>query len=803
MMLGMLVPLIATSMQGAELKAGMTITRSLKVAKRTYNLPSSDDLGKTAAVVVKGNNITVDFGGSTLLGRSLNRAPDTRTGTAVLVTGKNVVIRNLKAHGYKIGLIARNAPGLKIVDCDFSYNWKQRLLSTLDKEDSSDWMSFHKNEADEWLRFGAGVYLRNCDNFEVKNVTIRNGQCGLMLTNCNKGLVWNSDFSFLSAIGLGMYRSSENRIMHNNIDWCVRGYSHGRWNRGQDSAGILIYEQSHKNKFAYNSVTHGGDGFFLWAGQTTMDTGEGGCNDNLLYGNDFSHAPTNGIEATFSRNDFINNLVLECWHGIWGGYSFESKVVGNVFAHNAQSIAWEHGQSNTVKANMFYQDTEGIVLWMNKTQDPNWGYPKKRDTKSRDWSITQNEFNNIPTNAISVRDTSGVVITKNWMSKVGTATKLDGTNPCFQFVRNELWLTERALPDGEQDNKVFLDAGNKPEPATMAPSGNVILGLAPTTREYLERFEMIWTPYPSDRPLSRGLDSDEFLAAQQASTKGYAPKPMQGGTRPFLKKGSLRGRRYILVDDWGPYDFKRPLLWTRSEFKEGLATFEVLGRPGKATIREQRGVRIEAISEDGINWTVGGGGAAQVPVPGFVRVRLEGGSTNDLLLDMEYRGQTVVDDRGVVTPAGVPYRFNWSRFFLPIEWTVKFWAYDLKTQDPRTMMDAFVKNREKEPLKIYRGSELNFAWSGKPFPEVSSDHFATVSEGTFSVNKGKYLLDITSDDGVRVWVDGVKVAEDWTWHPPKTMTHTLELEGGRHTIRVEHFELDGFSTLKVDLSPVR
>ena len=35
-----------------------------------------------------------------------------------------------------------------------------------------------------------------------------------------------------------------------------------------------------------------------------MDTGQGGCNDNLLYGNDFSHAPTNGIEATFSRNAF-------------------------------------------------------------------------------------------------------------------------------------------------------------------------------------------------------------------------------------------------------------------------------------------------------------------------------------------------------------------------------------------------------------------------------------------------------------------------------------------------------------------
>ena len=93
-----------------------------------------------------------------------------------------------------------------------------------------------------------------------------------------------------------MYRASWNRILHNKIDWCVRGYSHGVYNRGQDSAGILIYEQSSNNVFAYNSVTHGGDGFFLWAGQNTMDTGRGGCDDNLLYGNDFSHAPTNGIE---------------------------------------------------------------------------------------------------------------------------------------------------------------------------------------------------------------------------------------------------------------------------------------------------------------------------------------------------------------------------------------------------------------------------------------------------------------------------------------------------------------------------
>ena len=93
-----------------------------------------------------------------------------------------------------------------------------------------------------------------------------------------------------------MYRSSFNTIAYNKINFNVRGYSDGVYNRGQDSAGILIYEQSNNNLFYKNSVTHGGDGFFLWAGQTTMDSGKGGCNDNVLQGNDFSYAPTNGLK---------------------------------------------------------------------------------------------------------------------------------------------------------------------------------------------------------------------------------------------------------------------------------------------------------------------------------------------------------------------------------------------------------------------------------------------------------------------------------------------------------------------------
>ena len=133
----------------------------------------------------------------------------------------------------------------------------------------------------------------------------------------------------------------------------VRGYSHGVYNRGQDSAGILVYEQSSNNLFYKNNVTHGGDGFFLWAGQTTMDQGKGGCNDNVILGNDFSYAPTNGVEVTFSRNTIAYNRIFECDHGIWGGYSYESNINNNNFRNNRIGIAIEHGQKNNITYNLF------------------------------------------------------------------------------------------------------------------------------------------------------------------------------------------------------------------------------------------------------------------------------------------------------------------------------------------------------------------------------------------------------------------------------------------------------------------
>src|SRR5260370_9770203 len=178
-----------------------------------------------------------------------------------------------------------------------------------------------------------------------------------MVTRCDHLLVNNNNLSFTPGLGMGFYRPSHNRIKENRLDYNVRGYSHRFYHRGQDSADLLAFEQSSRNVVAYNSATHGGDGFFLWAGQTTMDSGNGGANDNLLYGNDFSFSPANGIEATFSRNTFVGNRMEGCDYGIWGGYSFGSKIIGNKFIGNRFGIAIEHGQDNMIISNGFDADT--------------------------------------------------------------------------------------------------------------------------------------------------------------------------------------------------------------------------------------------------------------------------------------------------------------------------------------------------------------------------------------------------------------------------------------------------------------
>nr|MCU0317019.1 PA14 domain-containing protein [Fimbriimonadaceae bacterium] len=140
----------------------------------------------------------------------------------------------------------------------------------------------------------------------------------------------------------------------------------------------------------------------------------------------------------------------------------------------------------------------------------------------------------------------------------------------------------------------------------------------------------------------------------------------------------------------------------------------------------------------------------------------------------------------------------YNRFFVPIDWTIRFWNFDLAKEDPREGTN-FAAVTQRTAAHQFRTRDLSLAGMGFARSGVNNVGFATVGEGTFRVRPGKYRLNVTSDDGVRVFIDGKKVIENWTYHGPTLDTAELQLTGD-HSIRLEHFQLDGYATIKVEVA---
>jgi len=704
--------------QERVLTKGLRISKSLKAKKQTYKFDAPGSM-EEGMIVIEGNNITVDFNNSVLKGSNTKKNPDEFFGVAILIKGgKNITIKNLKAKGYKVALLARNVSNLVIDNCDLSYNYRQHLNSTQEKEDISDWLSHHQNEKDEWLRYGAAMYLRDCDSTTIRNTKVTGGQNALMMTSCNYGKIYNNDFSFNSGLGIGMYRSSYNTIAFNKINFNVRGYSHGVYNRGQDSAGILIYEQSNSNYFYKNSVTHGGDGFFLWAGQTTMDSGTGGCNDNVLIKNDFSYAPTNGIEVTFSRNIISGNRIFECDHGIWGGYSYNTVISGNQFRSNRIGIAIEHGQENEIHHNIFINNKEAIRLWARKEQPADWGYAKNRDTRSRNYIISNNNFNSNPL-VMSINRTEQLNIFDNIYDEYETIFKIDST----------------------------------------------VSGLDTT-----------W--------------NDEIAKKFSVDTAEHVPN-IRSPQDAFKGNSLLAGRKNIMITEWGPYDFRSPIIWNTNPIDTtGVMKFDLIGPKGKWRIKKFKGVKDISLMSG--------------TFPATISATKVAGSRTDIMIELEYVGATITTQFGETIAAGKPYTFTFKKFFQPIDFDIVWYGYDFKMHDPIKTGQLIPPTARLRPIKTEKTKKLDYAWwGGIKNDEATYPQFVTIANGTAEFEKGNYELGVTWDDAVRVYVDGELLIDEWNpslykfdESPHKKIKLSLD---GKHSFTVEHAELGGFATLSLKI----
>jgi YVTN family beta-propeller protein len=93
---------------------------------------------------------------------------------------------------------------------------------------------------------------------------------------------------------------------------------------------------------------------------------------------------------------------------------------------------------------------------------------------------------------------------------------------------------------------------------------------------------------------------------------------------------------------------------------------------------------------------------------------------------------------------------------------------------------------------LTRSEPVNFDWgTGAPASSMPVDNFSVRWSGHVqpSVN-GNYTFQTTSDDGVRLWVDGALVVDNWTTHAPTTNSSPqIALKAGfAYDIKLEYFE---------------
>jgi hypothetical protein len=723
------------------------------------------DRSGEGALILAADGITVRFKrGAILRGAAPNQPWDRLEGTGIRIDGhQRVVLENAHVHGFKNGLLATAADGLVISGGDFSDNYRQHLKSTATAEDGADWLFPHHNDERKWRdEYGSALCVESSTHIKIHDLCVRRGQNGILLDRVEAAAVYDNDCSFLSGWGLALWRSSRNVVSRNAFDFCVRGHVEGVYNRGQDSAGILCFEQSSDNVFAENSVTHGGDGFFGFAGQEAIgetwmnhererlrrETGRDevdelvqvpaelarrmaarGCNRNLLVANDFSYAPAHGIEMTFSEgNQFLRNRLVEnaiC--GVWGGYSAGTLIAENEFTGNGGmayglergAINMEHAAENLILKNRFLNNACGVHLWWREN---------------------------------------------------GTLGKYPGV------AGKERGVVGNVIAGNRFEINLKAPFAGLPKTAPL-----VVLQMRDTGEGHVTR-----NRYSNNRTKLTHPQAVEFSVKPGCEPSRTGPLPAyempryttRGRQHPVGARNHLRGRNQIILDEWGPWDHESPMLRPAGGGGAEVA-YEGFGL--------EEGPRIEVLAGD-LTTVVEPGSA-----PGRWRMRLRASAGVTPFRARIAAGQFQREVAGTIVAA---------------QWTVRFFPWEV---DPREHLAEWRQLAEgPDAVEITtRTLDFPFANGGPRNLKLAdkltragpgADHFGVIARTELPLPKGRWRFQTLSDDGVRVLVDGKPVIENWTWHGPTyDEGFFVQPTAAVVPVVVEYFEIDGYATLRLQI----
>ena len=86
---------------------------------------------------------------------------------------------------------------------------------------------------------------------------------------------------------------------------------------------------------------------------------------------------------------------------------------------------------------------------------------------------------------------------------------------------------------------------------------------------------------------------------------------------------------------------------------------------------------------------------------------------------------------------------------------------------------------------------------GSPAPGVNADNFTAVWKGDLNFEAADYAFTARADDGIRVYIDGERILDEWRDQSAADFRTTRTLTAGTHEVRIEYYENGGDSVAKL------
>jgi len=105
------------------------------------------------------------------------------------------------------------------------------------------------------------------------------------------------------------------------------------------------------------------------------------------------------------------------------------------------------------------------------------------------------------------------------------------------------------------------------------------------------------------------------------------------------------------------------------------------------------------------------------------------------------------------------------------------------------------------PVFVRADPEINFDWQmGSPWPTVNNEQFSARWTRSVPANPGNYQFDVQTDDGVRLWVNGQLLIDQWHVNQAANFSASTFHPGGPLDLRLDYFENEGAALIKLQVN---